>query len=344
MKKDVVVVGAGVAGLACARALSRAGADVVVLDKGRGVGGRCATWRYKDQPIDYGVSFLHGSDQEFLAALESVEGATRLEGWPVRIEGHGIPCQPAAFNPQHVRVIFAEGLTVFPKHLALGIDVYLRTRAVRIDEVGGDVRVVTDEGEHWVAHDVAVTLPVAQARALLGTIAPSPPALKAVDGLLGMLATIPCLTVMAVYEPDAPRPAWDMILPEDSRVLHLVSHDSAKRLEPEHLAIVCQALPHWSRRNMNSQEETWTGEILKEAARLMGSWAASPLWSRSHRWQFARADGGSELSGPLLVELPGGSRIGLAGEVFGEEVGVQAAYVSGRRLADRIQGREKEEP
>ncbi|MFN9939342.1 MAG: FAD-dependent oxidoreductase, partial [bacterium] len=42
---DVVVVGAGVAGLACAGALRESGASVVVLEKSRGVGGRCATRR-----------------------------------------------------------------------------------------------------------------------------------------------------------------------------------------------------------------------------------------------------------------------------------------------------------
>jgi phytoene dehydrogenase-like protein len=40
---DVVVVGAGLAGLACARTLERAGLDVVVLERGDAVGGRVRT-------------------------------------------------------------------------------------------------------------------------------------------------------------------------------------------------------------------------------------------------------------------------------------------------------------
>ncbi len=42
---DVAVVGAGMAGLSAARALAEAGRQVVVVDKGRGFGGRMATRR-----------------------------------------------------------------------------------------------------------------------------------------------------------------------------------------------------------------------------------------------------------------------------------------------------------
>jgi len=48
----VIVIGAGVAGLACARELARRGVPVRVLERARGVGGRCATRHVDGQPID----------------------------------------------------------------------------------------------------------------------------------------------------------------------------------------------------------------------------------------------------------------------------------------------------
>ncbi|HYD41115.1 MAG TPA: NAD(P)-binding protein, partial [Anaeromyxobacter sp.] len=47
----VLVVGAGVAGLSCARVLATAGRSAPVLDRARGVGGRCATRRVDDHPM-----------------------------------------------------------------------------------------------------------------------------------------------------------------------------------------------------------------------------------------------------------------------------------------------------
>ena len=41
----IVVVGAGISGCVCAYELSKAGHEVVVIEKGRGVGGRMATRR-----------------------------------------------------------------------------------------------------------------------------------------------------------------------------------------------------------------------------------------------------------------------------------------------------------
>ena len=42
---NVVVIGAGMSGIACARALQAEGVTVRLIDKGRGVGGRMSTRR-----------------------------------------------------------------------------------------------------------------------------------------------------------------------------------------------------------------------------------------------------------------------------------------------------------
>lgn len=55
---DVVIVGAGVAGLVCARALQDAGVDVLVLEAGDRVGGRIRTEREGDFVFDHGFQVL----------------------------------------------------------------------------------------------------------------------------------------------------------------------------------------------------------------------------------------------------------------------------------------------
>lgn len=77
---DVIVLGAGISGLACARRLSSAGADVVVLDRADKPGGRCATRWHEGEPFDYGPLFIHGSDPAFLKAVAEAGEKGRLEG------------------------------------------------------------------------------------------------------------------------------------------------------------------------------------------------------------------------------------------------------------------------
>ena len=66
MLERTMVVGAGVAGLQCARALQRAGREVFLVERAQEVGGRCATRSFEGQPVDFGPMFLHGSDPGFL--------------------------------------------------------------------------------------------------------------------------------------------------------------------------------------------------------------------------------------------------------------------------------------
>jgi len=45
--------------LTCARDLVAAGWSVLVVEKSRGVGGRCATRRMLGQPTDIGLTYYH---------------------------------------------------------------------------------------------------------------------------------------------------------------------------------------------------------------------------------------------------------------------------------------------
>ena len=67
---DVVVVGAGVAGLAASAALRRRGRDCVLIEASGRIGGRAFTgWpaALRGAPFDYGASWLHDADRNPLA-------------------------------------------------------------------------------------------------------------------------------------------------------------------------------------------------------------------------------------------------------------------------------------
>jgi monoamine oxidase len=70
-RHDVIVVGAGAAGLAAADALARAGRSVLVLEARSRIGGRCWTRRMPGLPVpvELGAEFIHGQAQATLGLL-----------------------------------------------------------------------------------------------------------------------------------------------------------------------------------------------------------------------------------------------------------------------------------
>lgn len=66
---DVLVIGAGLAGLACAQRLQQAGRRVIVLEARSRLGGRIWTERRRGLPLDLGASWLHGIDRNPLVPL-----------------------------------------------------------------------------------------------------------------------------------------------------------------------------------------------------------------------------------------------------------------------------------
>ncbi len=55
---DVLVIGVGMSGMAAASELSRAGRKVMVVDKGRAVGGRMASRRIGEAVFDHGAQLI----------------------------------------------------------------------------------------------------------------------------------------------------------------------------------------------------------------------------------------------------------------------------------------------
>lgn len=334
MNDSVLVVGAGVAGLAFARAVDagRVG-KLRILEKSRGVGGRCATRRVEGQPIDHGVPLLHGSSEIFLAQLTALgKQATLLRDWPWSLRGPGVPCQPQAYRSDATRAAVVQGVNQFPKLLADGLSIQRETKVSSV-ELDGDALVVTTPAETIRARTVVLTPPVDQTRALLEPLARHDASVRSILAVLSTVYTIPSLTVLAGYE--ARDEDWHIQLPGAESILHTVILDSSKGRGPA-TTLVMQSRSSFSRDRLEADPATWSELVVDAAAKLLGPWVRSPRWMQPHRWRFARVQRGHELAHPILLTLRGGARIGLCGEAFHPEGGVEGAFLSGIALARRL--------
>ncbi len=70
MLHDILIIGAGLSGLKAAGDLHAAGRSVLLIDKGRGVGGRAATRRWDGARVDHGAQFFTARSDEFRAQVE----------------------------------------------------------------------------------------------------------------------------------------------------------------------------------------------------------------------------------------------------------------------------------
>src|ERR1043165_93196 len=68
-ESDILIVGAGAAGIAAARELSTVGRNVIVLEARNRIGGRIST-HFDSWPIELGAEFVHGKAPESLAIAE----------------------------------------------------------------------------------------------------------------------------------------------------------------------------------------------------------------------------------------------------------------------------------
>ena len=78
MQADVIVIGAGMAGLAAASQLAASGKSVIIVEGRERIGGRMWTDHALSMPLDMGASWIHGIKDNPLSALADRFGAKRV--------------------------------------------------------------------------------------------------------------------------------------------------------------------------------------------------------------------------------------------------------------------------
>ena len=321
---DVLIVGAGMAGLSAAAELQRSGRTVLLLDKSAAVGGRMSTRRIGAATFDHGAQFFTARTPRFAAAIAHWQEIGVAEEWSrgFRQESDG-----------HPRWRGRPGMTAVAKQLAWEFEILLETEIESIRREQEQWSVETAAGEIFRARALVLTPPVPQSLALLDAGDIALPA--DVRARLTRIRYERCLAVMAVLKGPSRVPAPGGFAPAAGPIAWLadnqqkgISEEPAVTIHASHVF----SLEHWERDRQES------GRLLLAAAR---EWLGAEVRTfQVHGWRYSKPMEVDAQPCALVSETP---PLVLAGDAFAGPR-VEGAALSGWAAAKAVMRAQKITP
>lgn len=297
MALDIAVIGAGVAGLTCAKQLQDRGFDVVVLDKSRGLGGRVATRRLHNTRVDHGLPFWEIQGPFSSKLTQGLAAKKLLQPWGDRLyqmrDDNSLVRLPSA-----QRYITPDGINAIAKVLAARLKVQRQFRAIKLTvDPAAQIWHIDSENDSIQAQGVVLAIPAPQAIDLLTA--------SALDILpkLHEVSFHPCITVMAGYDRNCPALGWQALQLKGDRDLAWIIRDSSKYHHSPQATFVFHSTPEFAQNYLDATNLKPAQTKLLHAAQPIQPEFASPQWIQTHRWRYARTH--QPLNQPyLLTQTP----------------------------------------
>lgn len=314
---EVVVVGAGVAGLTAAHGLTDAGHRVTVLDKGRRVGGRLATREFANGGrADAGAQFFTVRSDVFARAVTTWQATGLVHEW----------CRGFSSRDGRPRYAVRGGMSQLAAAMAGGLEVRCSTHVEHIHIEGN--RVVVDwpkahghEAGQLVADAVIVTVPVPQAVALLDG-----------DVFVPSIAYLPTLSLMVALDRGVEvSPSGGLQVTEDP-VWSFIGDNQAKGASAVPV-VTLHSTSSFATSRLEDPVSSITDELVHAAQPFLHG--ASILETQLQRWLYAEP----VASYPERTFATKGGQIILAGDAFGGPK-IEGAFLSGVEAADQINRRD----
>jgi renalase len=339
--QNIAIIGAGMAGVVCARTLVQAGHRVSLFDAGQGAGGRMASYASPFGTFDHGTQYFTQRDARFAQALALHPQLCRpwsvstvrvldalgrvLEAAPSRPENHWVasPCMNDLLR-QWVLPLEQAGQTHWQTSVERLAPDALAAERWQLHASGPD-------GAHYVFSGfdaVLLATPSAQARRLLKDTGLA----AAQEQQLAQVQVAPCWTLMLAFpqavQPGLPHlgPQWNAARSTHHRVAWLAREGSKpQRGTVERWTV--QASPAWSQEHLEDEPARVLAKLRKAFTEITGI-HAEPAFAEVHRWREAQT---LQALGHHFV-WDGRKQLGACGDwCLGDRV--EDAFVSGLELA-----------
>lgn len=350
----IAVVGAGMAGAACAHHLALAGCTVTLFDKARGASGRVSTRRTDMAHYDHGAQYFTAQSAAFIAQVSDWQQRGVVAQW-----------QPRVVKPDSQQwFVGTPDMPSIVKDLVKNIDLHVNTRIERIEpiayrdqpEKGEGVtsasqqsfqaqhdgvtnpiswQLTSDKGEVFADFtDLIIAVPPAQALPLIQPVASS------MVGLLSSIDMLPCWTVMlSTTEPVTTALLFEAERVVDHPTLVWWARNDSKPGRVQHAGQadwVIQATADWTQTHLNTDPADVIRLISDAFWRHIGVQTA-PLVQQAmaHRWLYSRR----QLE-PLSTQSSlwaANLHLGVCGDGLIHSR-VESAYASGLHMAQTLLG------
>ncbi|MEM8857250.1 MAG: FAD-dependent oxidoreductase [Chloroflexota bacterium] len=321
MAVDTLIIGAGISGLLAATQLQKAGHSVLVLDKGRGVGGRMASRRMSDDGqtrADHGAQFFTVRDKDFKQWVDDWIKAGVVAEW----------CRGFSGQDGHPRFRGTGGMTAVAKHLAGDLDVRTKAKVVSIKQKDRAWSIVTDNNQQFACQNLIVTSPVPQSLALLKVELP-----QLNQRALEAIRYHQCFAVMALLseKSNVAKPGGIQVR---GPIIDWIGDNYQKGISAE-TTITIHSSPEFTQKHLDDDRQK-VGQMLIEAAHEAGYFDQNIVSDyQVHRWMYAQPiDCYPERC--LKTDVNGLSIV-FAGDAF-KHARVEGAALSGLAAADSLLG------
>jgi photolyase PhrII len=309
---SVAIVGAGVAGTACARALIDAGHEVTLFDKGRAPGGRAST-RVTDEhhAFDHGAQYFTVRDDRFRRFVDSWRHEQMVAPWTPRMN------RPTDDD----MLVAVPGMSALLQRMLTGIDVHFGRRVTVIQPQGSQWRLQVNDVEVSGFDAVVVATPAPQAAMLLVDIEPS------LATHIQSALMMPTWAAMFVFD-QPPHVGFDVIVHKDEPVRWLARESSKPGRHPGP-RWVAHAGATFSAAHVDSSAEQVLPLLQEEVCRQLGG--AKPLFAAAHLWRYAFVQRALDVD---CVASADGRLLACGDWCLGTHV--EAAFLSGTAAAGRL--------
>ncbi len=327
---EIAVIGAGVAGLTCARKLQQAGRRVVVFDKSRGLGGRLATRRLSGTHADHGVCYLQPKGAAFGQLIDELVNEQILRVWTEgihRLSADGVLQPPAKFAPCYAA---PSGATAIAKHLGQNLEIINGQAITAISPIGNGWQLNSADGQ-WNAEQVVVAVPPAQALAMAGMVTDAQ-----CSEQMSLVNFTTSITAIAVFPKNqqvaAAQLPWQGIQGIDHPILGWIGLDSSKQLAPLQPVLVVQSSAAFAAEYFNTTDLDVIGQKLLDSVEPFAIGLNSPEILQVHRWGYAFAQNPLP---DLFLTAQSKAPLYFCGDWCGGNR-VESAFLSGSAVAEKI--------